>query len=67
MDAREVALKCAIAELNSGVRISQRALAKKWGVPRFTLQERVKGRSRHAIAHSYQQQLTPEREKFLVK
>jgi DNA-binding Lrp family transcriptional regulator len=67
MDAREVAIQCAIAELNSGVRISQRALAKKWGVPRSTLQERVKGRSRHAIAHSYQQRLTPEQEEFLVE
>src|SRR5690242_13526201 len=67
MDPREVAIQPAIAELNSGVRISQRAVCKKWGVPRSSLRARVRGHNPHAIAHSHQQRLTPEQEEFLVQ
>ncbi|KAF1930156.1 uncharacterized protein M421DRAFT_49574, partial [Didymella exigua CBS 183.55] len=35
-------------------------------VPRSTLQERINGRQPNAIAHSNQQWLTPEQERFLV-
>ncbi|KAG9189954.1 CENP-B protein [Alternaria panax] len=66
MDARELALQSAIADLTSGVYTSQRKAAQAWGVPRSTLQERLNGRQPNAIAHSNQQRLTPEQERLLV-
>ena len=36
-------------------------------MPRSTLQERLNGRQPNAIAHSNQQRLTPEQERFLVE
>ena len=67
MDPRETAIQSAIADLNSGVEKSQRAVCKKWGVPRSSLQERLNGRVPNAIAHHHQQRLTPEQEEFLVE
>ena len=67
MDSREVAIQSAIAEPNSGVRISQRAVCKKWGIPRSSLQARVRGYNPHAVAHSLQQRLTREQEELLVQ
>jgi hypothetical protein len=67
MDPREVAIQAAISDLISGVYTSQRKAAKAWGVPRSTLQERINGRQPNAIAHSNQQRLTPEQERFLVE
>lgn len=67
MDTRETAIQSAIADLNSGVEKSQRAVCKKWGVPRSSLQERLNGRVPNAIAHHHEQRLTPEQEEFLVE
>ncbi|XPS75829.1 hypothetical protein M3J07_007895 [Ascochyta lentis] len=67
MDAREAAIQLAIHDLNSGVFTSQRKAAKAYGVPRSSLQERLKGRQPNAIAHHQQQQLTQEQERFLVE
>ncbi|OWY49386.1 CENP-B protein [Alternaria alternata] len=66
MDARELALQSAIADLTSGVYTSQRKAAQAWGVPRSTLQERLNRRQPNAIAHSNQQRLTPEQERLLA-
>jgi hypothetical protein len=52
MDARELAIQSAIADLNSGVFTSQRKAAQAKGVPQSTLQERLNGRQPNAIAHS---------------
>ncbi|RYN90015.1 hypothetical protein AA0119_g11278, partial [Alternaria tenuissima] len=66
MDPREVAFTSAIRDLNAGIFKSQRQAAQAYGVPRSSLQERMKGRQPHAIAHQQQQRLTPEQEAFLV-
>ena len=66
MDPREVAFNNAIRDLNAGIFRSQRQAAQAYGVPRSSLQERMKGRQPHAIAHQQQQRLTPEQEAFLV-
>jgi hypothetical protein len=67
MDPREHAIQSAISDLNSGVYTSQRKAAAAWGIPRSTLQERLKGCAPHAIAHYRQQRLTPEQEDLLLE
>lgn len=64
MDLKELAIQSAIADVESGT--SQRKAADHHGVARSTLQERLKGRQSHAIAHQDQQRLTPEQEDFLA-
>ena len=44
MDPREVAFNNAIRDLNAGIFRSQRQAAQAYGVPRSSLQERMKGR-----------------------
>jgi len=67
MNNHEVAIQNAIRDLISGVYTSQRSAAKAWGIPRSTLQDRMKGRRPHKIAHQQQQRLTPDQEEFLVE
>lgn len=67
MDAREAAIQSALRDLNSGVFKSQRQAARAYGIPRSTLQSRLQGCQPHASAHSNQQRLTPEQERFLVE
>jgi phage host-nuclease inhibitor protein Gam len=67
MDPRETAIAQAIADLNAGIHISQRAAAKAYGIPRATLQERLKGRTNRSTCHQHQQRLSPEQEQFLVE
>jgi hypothetical protein len=66
MDPREVAIECAIHDLQSGVCTSVRAAARVYGVPRSTLQDQIQGAQNHSTAHSNQQRLTPEQENCLV-
>jgi hypothetical protein len=67
MDPREHAIQSAIRHLHSGVYTSQRKAAAAYGIPRSSLQHRLKGSAPHAIAHYQQQRLTPEQEDFLVE
>ena len=67
MDAREQAVQLAINDLNAGVYASQRAAAKVYGIPRSTLQGRLKGATNSALSHQHQQRLTPLQEDFLVQ
>lgn len=67
MDPHEAAIQSAIRDLNSGVFTSQRKAAAAYGVAESTLRGRLRGQQPHAIAHSNQQRLTPEQERFLVK
>ena len=66
MDSKELSIQNAIADLDSGVFTSERAAARWHGVARSTLQGRRAGQQPHAIAHSNQQRLTPEQERFLA-
>ncbi|KAF1923138.1 uncharacterized protein M421DRAFT_426113, partial [Didymella exigua CBS 183.55] len=66
MDTRELAIQSALCDLNSGVFKSQRQAACAYGVPRSALQSRLQGCQPHTSAHSNQQQLTTEQERFLV-
>jgi hypothetical protein len=66
MDPREVAFNNAIRDLNASIFTGQRQAAQAYGVPRSSLQERMKGRQPHAIAPQQQQRLTTEQETFLV-
>ena len=67
MDPREHAIQSAIGDLDTGVYSSQRAAAKAYGIPRSTLQERLRGRTSSALSHQHQQRLTPLQEDFLVE
>ena len=67
MDAREVAIQLAISDLAAGLYTSQRAAAKAYGLPRSTLQDRLRGATTSAISHQHQQLLTPLQEDFLVE
>ena len=67
MDPREHAIQLAISDLGAGIYSSQRAAAKAYGIPRSTLQERLKGRTSSALSHQHQQRLTPLQEDFLVE
>jgi len=53
MDPREHAIQLAISDLSAGIYSSQRAAAKAYGIPRSTLQERLKGRTSSALSHQY--------------
>ena len=66
MDSKELSIQNAIADLDSSVFTSERAAARWHGVARSTLQGRRAGQQPHAIAHSNQQRLTPEQERFLA-
>ena len=66
MDSREAAIELAIQDYHAGVYKSQRAAAKAYGVPRTTLQDRLKGTPNRATSHQHQQRLSLEQEKFLV-
>ena len=67
MDARELAIQYAIRDFNTGVYKSQRAAARAYGIARSTLRDRLQGATSRAIAHQYEQRLTPEQEQFLVE
>jgi hypothetical protein len=67
MNPREHAIQSAISDLKSGVYTSQRKAAAAYGIPRSSLQHRLKGSAPHAIAYYQQQRLTLEQEDFLVK
>jgi hypothetical protein len=67
MDPREAAIELAIQDYHAGVYTSQRAAAKAYGVPRTTLQDRLKGATNRATSHQHQQRLSPEQEEFLVQ
>ncbi|KAL2113574.1 hypothetical protein VUR80DRAFT_3501 [Thermomyces stellatus] len=60
----ENALQNALIEVSNGTPI-QRA-ARRWGVPRTTLQNRKYGHNPRSIAHAPQQRLSPEQEKALA-
>lgn len=66
MDPRELAIQSAIRDLHAGVFTSQRKAAQAYGIPRSSLQARLRGQLPHASAHQDQQRLTPEQEAFLV-
>jgi hypothetical protein len=66
MDSREHTIDCAVRDLRDGVFSSLRAAAVAYGIPRSTLQHRVRGRKPRATAHTNQQRLTPEQEAILV-
>jgi hypothetical protein len=67
MDARETAIQQAIQDLKSGIHTSQNAAAKAYGIPRTTLQDRLKGARDTTTSHQHQQRLTPDQEVFLVE
>jgi len=67
MDSRETAIELAIQDLNAGVFASQRAAAKAYGIPRTTLQDRLKGATDRVSGHQHQQRLSPEQEESLVE
>ena len=67
MEAKEVAIQLAIADINSGRYTSQRAAAKAYNIPRTTLQARINGRPNNAASHAHQQRLNPQQEEFLVE
>jgi hypothetical protein len=67
MNTRENTIHQAISDLNSGVLPSQNAAADAYGLPRSTLQERIKGRKNARESHAHQQRLAPEQEEFLVE
>jgi hypothetical protein len=67
MDSKETAVKLAIQYYHAGVYKSQRAAAKAYGVPRTTLQDRLKGTPNRATSHQHQQRLSPDQEEFLVQ
>lgn len=56
MDNREAAIQSAIAGLNSSILTSQRQAARVHGIPRSTLQGRLKGRTNRVATHHHQQQ-----------
>ena len=63
---REQIFELAIADVNSGKISSIRAAANKHGLPRSTLQDRIKGKVPVRVAHKHRQRLSPEQEGFLV-
>ena len=67
MDAKEFAIKSAIADLNAGIYKSLRAAAKAYGLPPTTLHNRYNGITTRAISHQFQQRLMPPQEEFLVE
>jgi hypothetical protein len=67
MDPKETAIALAISDLETGVYTSQRAACAAYGVPRATLQDRLKGATKKTTSHQHQQRLTPEQEEYLVK
>ena len=67
MDTRENSIQCAIRDFNAGVYKSQRAAARAYGIAPSTLNDRLNGAASRAIAHQYEQRLTPEQEQFLVE
>jgi hypothetical protein len=67
MDPRETAIALAISDLDAGIYTSQRAAAKAYGIPRATLQNRLKGATNRTTCHQPEQRLSPEQEEFLVE
>lgn len=61
----EKSLQSAILDVQNGMSV-QRA-SKTWGVPRSTLQNRLKGSESHKIAHSHLQRLSTEQEEKVVQ
>jgi hypothetical protein len=55
-----------IAEFNAGKYKSIRAAADASGIPRSTLQDRMRGSTNSTAAHEFQQRLTQLQEEFLV-
>jgi len=66
MDQRERMIQSCIAEYNEGKFKSIRAASKAWGLPRTTLDDRLRGAATRRVAHHHQQRLTPEQEQFLA-
>lgn len=62
---REVLIAAALAEIQEGERI--KPTAEKYGVPRSTLQGRLRGRLPHSEARQRDQRLSPEQENFLAQ
>ena len=67
MSTRENMIHHAIDDVKTGVLPSQNAAADAYGLPRSTLQERIKGRKNARESHAHQQRLAPEQEEFLVE
>lgn len=67
MNSRETAIQQAIQDLSTGIHTSQNAAAKAYGIPRTTLQDRLKGAKDTTTSHQHQQRLTPDQEVFLVE
>jgi hypothetical protein len=51
MDPKETAIALAICDLETGVYTSQRTAAAAYGVPRTTLQDRLKGVTKKTSSH----------------
>src|SRR5215469_10375112 len=66
MNTRENMIRLAINDVKSSVLLSQNSAADAYGVPRSTLQDRIKGRKNARESHSHQQRLAPEQEEFLA-
>lgn len=58
-------LQKALREIHQGT--SQRSAAKRWRVPRTTLQDRLRGGSSHAEAHELRQRFSRQQEKLLSR
>lgn len=61
----EESILSAIKDVKAG--ISQRQAAKRWKIPRTTLQERLSGRTSRAESHEFSQRLSREQESHLVR
>jgi len=66
MADHEQIIEKTIADIKSGKVSSIRATANKYGIPRSTLQDRIKGKLSKHEARKHQQRLSPEQEEFLV-
>ena len=67
MDPRETAIEQAISDLKARIYTSQKAAAKAYGIPRSTLQDRLKGATNMTTSHQHEQRLSPKQEKFIVE